>query len=174
MLADGGQLTQALLNLMINALQAVENRGRISVRASLVAEDSVELEVQDTGPGVPPDKLIALFEPYFTTKEEGSGLGLWIAQQIAVAHGGRLEAANAVTGGAIFRLRPTATTWSPRTAMASVREKCESTVRTLALVMTKSAGVTLLPARAGNPVANIAPSKTFRPNEAANKRMTRS
>ncbi len=105
LLADGVQLTQALLNLMINALQAVENRGRIAVRASLASEDSIEIEVQDSGPGVPSEKLAALFEPYFTTKEEGSGLGLWIAQQIAVAHGGRLEAANAATGGAIFRLR---------------------------------------------------------------------
>jgi two-component system sensor histidine kinase HydH len=101
--ADGVQLTQALLNLMINALQAVGRQGRICLRISL-ADQSVLIEVQDSGPGVPPEKLNSVFEPYFTTKEEGSGLGLWIAQQIAIAHGGTLEVSNAPEGGAIFRM----------------------------------------------------------------------
>jgi two-component system sensor histidine kinase HydH len=104
--ADGVQLTQALLNLVINALQAVDRRGRIEVFATRVAaEGAIVLEVHDSGPGVPPEKLASVFEPYFTTKEEGSGLGLWIAQQIAVAHGGGLELDNAPEGGAVFRLR---------------------------------------------------------------------
>jgi signal transduction histidine kinase len=104
--ADGVQLTQALLNLVINALQAVDRGGRIAVRAQSHGPDEFAvLEVQDSGPGVPPEKLAAVFEPYFTTKEEGSGLGLWIAQQIAVAHGGGLEVTNAPEGGAVFRLR---------------------------------------------------------------------
>jgi signal transduction histidine kinase len=104
--ADGGQLTQALLNLVINALQAMEGDGRILIRvAGAPSGDAIVLEVQDSGPGIAPDKQTAVFEPYFTTKEEGSGLGLWIAQQIAVAHGGALEASNAPEGGAVFRLR---------------------------------------------------------------------
>jgi two-component system, NtrC family, sensor histidine kinase HydH len=104
--ADGVQLTQALLNLVINALQAIKEQGRIEVRVlSQAQEQAVFIEVQDSGPGVPPEKLGAVFEPYFTTKEEGSGLGLWIAQQIAVAHAGTLEVANAAQGGAVFRLR---------------------------------------------------------------------
>jgi signal transduction histidine kinase len=104
--ADGVQLTQALLNLLINALQAVKQRGRIEVRVEMrSAERAIFIEVQDSGPGVPPEKLGAVFEPYFTTKEEGSGLGLWIAQQIATAHAGSLEVTNAPEGGAIFRLR---------------------------------------------------------------------
>ncbi|MFO1496870.1 MAG: ATP-binding protein [Verrucomicrobiota bacterium] len=70
-----------------------------------LAEDTLVIEVQDNGPGIPPEKLAAVFEPYFTTKEEGSGLGLWIAQQIAVAHGGALEVTNAPEGGALFRMR---------------------------------------------------------------------
>jgi two-component system sensor histidine kinase HydH len=106
LLADAVQLTQALLNLLINALQAVPRGGQIRVQAAApVTEPILLLEVQDTGPGVPAEKLAAVFEPYFTTKEEGSGLGLWIAQQIAVAHGGTLEVTNAATGGAVFRLR---------------------------------------------------------------------
>jgi C4-dicarboxylate-specific signal transduction histidine kinase len=75
---------------------------RVEMRS---AERAIFIEVQDSGPGVPPEKLGAVFEPYFTTKEEGSGLGLWIAQQIATAHAGSLEVTNAPEGGAIFRLR---------------------------------------------------------------------
>jgi signal transduction histidine kinase len=104
--ADGVQLTQALLNLVINALQAVNQHGRIEIRVLRRCEEhAVWIEVQDSGPGIPPEKLGAVFEPYFTTKEEGSGLGLWIAQQIAVAHSGSLEVTNAPQGGAIFCLR---------------------------------------------------------------------
>lgn len=104
--ADGAQLTQALLNLVINALQALESDGRILIRLHAPpAANAVVLDVQDSGPGIAPGKQVSVFEPYFTTKEEGSGLGLWIAQQIAVAHGGTLEATNAPEGGALFRLR---------------------------------------------------------------------
>lgn len=104
--ADGVQLTQALLNLLINALQAVDRQGHIELRVSrLPPEFNTVFEVQDDGPGVPSEELAAVFEPYFTTKEEGSGLGLWIAQQIAVAHRGSLQVNNAPAGGAIFRLQ---------------------------------------------------------------------
>jgi two-component system, NtrC family, sensor histidine kinase HydH len=105
LMADGPQLTQAMLNLVINALQAVGNRGRIEIHASKQPqEEFVAIDVKDNGAGVPPDKLSEVFEPYFTTKEEGSGLGLWIVQQIAAAHGGNLRAANAPGGGAVFTL----------------------------------------------------------------------
>jgi len=60
--------------------------------------------VQDNGPGIPANKLEEVFDPYFTTKPEGIGLGLWIARQIAVAHGGTLRTENAPVGGAIFTL----------------------------------------------------------------------
>jgi signal transduction histidine kinase len=105
LMADSAQLTQALLNLVINALQAIGNNGRIQLRATLLpAENQVAIEVRDSGQGVPPEHLAEVFEPYFTTKEEGSGLGLWIVQQIAVAHGGTLRVANAPGNGAIFTL----------------------------------------------------------------------
>jgi two-component system sensor histidine kinase HydH len=114
--ADGVQLTQALLNLLINALQAVARQGRIEVTVSRPPNEPqiILLEVRDTGPGIPAEKLTAVFEPYFTTKEEGSGLGLWIAQQIATAHAGTLQALNAPQGGAIFQMRlPIATEDTP-------------------------------------------------------------
>ena len=103
--ADPVRLTQALLNLLINALQAAERGGRVEVGAARSGSDeSITLSVRDTGPGIPPERLAAIFDPYFTTKTEGSGLGLWIAQQIAVAHGGRVQARNAPGGGAVFTL----------------------------------------------------------------------
>ncbi len=103
-LADPVRLTQALLNLVINALQAVERQGRIEIQAG-VAEGTLSVTVRDNGPGIPLEKLAAIFDPYFTTKPEGSGLGLWIAQQIVSAHGGQLRAQNAPTGGALFTVQ---------------------------------------------------------------------
>ena len=102
--ADADQLIQALLNLVINAFQAVEKRGRVELRAQQTG-DTLVIEVADSGPGVPPARLSAIFEPYYTTKPEGSGIGLWIAQQVVIAHGGMIQAANAPTGGAVFTIR---------------------------------------------------------------------
>jgi two-component system sensor histidine kinase HydH len=103
-MADAGQLTQALLNLLINALQAVERRGRI-VMGVEQANGVIIFQVRDSGPGVVAPNLTTIFEPYYTTKPDGTGLGLWIAQQIARAHGGDIVAANAPEGGAVFTLR---------------------------------------------------------------------
>jgi len=104
--ADPGQLTQALVNLVINAIQAVDRKGRVEIEARL--EEPREwlcLEVRDTGPGIDLTQHTAIFEPFFTTKAEGSGLGLWITQQIALAHGGTISATNLPAGGAVFTLR---------------------------------------------------------------------
>jgi signal transduction histidine kinase len=102
-MADPVRLTQALLNLAINAIQAVERKGRIEVSAAM-ADGMVCVIVSDNGPGIPPEKLASIFDPYFTTKAEGSGLGLWIAQQIVTAHGGALKAQNGPTGGALLTM----------------------------------------------------------------------
>lgn len=113
--ADAGQLKQALLNLVLNALQAVGQRGR--VRIAVRAEESrgsLAIEIADTGPGIEPARRQAIFEPFFTTKPAGSGLGLWIVQQIALAHGGSITVANADGGGARFTLSlPLAPSVSP-------------------------------------------------------------
>jgi signal transduction histidine kinase len=101
--ADPVRLTQALVNLVINAIQAVEHGGSIAVSASVVGEHLI-LEVSDTGPGIPESNLAAIFDPYYTTKKEGHGLGLWIAQQIVAAHSGTLLAKNRGEGGAAFAI----------------------------------------------------------------------
>jgi two-component system sensor histidine kinase HydH len=102
-MADPIRLTQALLNLVINAMQAVEQNGRIEVTAERVGA-AIAVTVQDSGPGIEPEKLALIFDPYFSTKSEGSGLGLWIAQQIVSAHRGTLQAGNAPGHGALFTM----------------------------------------------------------------------
>ena len=103
-LADRVQLTQALLNLVINAFQAIEGAGRVECSVEQVGE-ALAFHVRDSGPGVPPDKLLAIFEPYYSTKPDGTGLGLWIVQQIALAHAGDVKACNLSQGGALFTVR---------------------------------------------------------------------
>jgi signal transduction histidine kinase len=102
-LADRDQILQVLLNLVRNALEAMPGGGALSVRAARAA-DGVAFAVSDAGPGIAPEELARVFEPYFTTKAGGTGLGLAIAQRIAEEHGGRLEAASAPGRGATFTL----------------------------------------------------------------------
>jgi signal transduction histidine kinase len=112
-LADGVQpimgdrvhLQQVLLNLLMNAMDAVGTvpAGRRRVRLwSTQAAGDVRLAVQDNGPGIPADRLSAIFEPFYTTKSAGSGMGmgLAIARSIVDAHGGHIEAENNADGGA--------------------------------------------------------------------------
>ena len=103
--ADPAEIHQVVLNLLSNALAFTPRGGRVVVEAAADGGDAV-LRVRDTGPGIPPDALPRLFEPFFTTRgSEGTGLGLAVSHGIARAHGGSLEAANAPGGGALFTLR---------------------------------------------------------------------
>ncbi len=107
-LGDRIQLQQVILNLVVNAIDAMadmpsENR-IISIRTSRV-EDFAELSVSDRGSGIPEDKLKEVFEPFFTSKAEGMGMGLSIARTIIEAHHGLISARNQVHGGASFRIR---------------------------------------------------------------------
>lgn len=89
--ADIGQMRQLLLNLLVNALDAVPGGGIIRVEVAHAA-DWLELRVSDTGTGLPRDAGERIFEPFFSTKETGIGLGLPISRQIVEAHGGAIEA----------------------------------------------------------------------------------
>ncbi len=100
--ADAVQLSQALINLIINALQAVPATGCVRVRTRKVDVNKVALDVVDNGPGIAPAEQSKIFEPYFTTKTQGSGLGLWITQQIILAHGGTLTVESAPAKGSTF------------------------------------------------------------------------
>jgi two-component system nitrogen regulation sensor histidine kinase NtrY len=103
--ADPDLLEQAAINLIKNAIDAV--RGRPNARVSLsltLQEEQPMLSVADNGPGLPTDDPEGVFVPFFTTKAGGSGIGLAVARQIALGHGGRLEHRAAAPSGAIFQL----------------------------------------------------------------------
>lgn len=99
---DQQQISRALLNLVLNAFDAVGNGGRVSVSAASGREGFVELKVEDDGPGIAPEILDRVFNPFFTTKDHGTGLGLSIVHRIVEAHGGHVMAANRPEGGACF------------------------------------------------------------------------
>jgi signal transduction histidine kinase len=101
---DPGALEQLFLNLLLNAQQAVEAGGRVSV--SVRAEGAqAEVRIRDDGRGIAPDALARIFEPFYTTRADGTGLGLPIARRTAVAHGGRLELDSAPGAGTTARVR---------------------------------------------------------------------
>ena len=103
--ADENQLQQVLINLITNALQAQIEvpKPHISVRV-FVEKNRLHLAVSDRGPGIDPDKLDKIFVPFFTTKSDGSGIGLSLSRQIMYLHQGQLRAQNLAEGGALFTL----------------------------------------------------------------------
>lgn len=100
------QLQQVILNLVVNARDAIRQsqvaHGVITIRTRIDDVRWVRLSVIDNGPGVPPEKISEILQPFFTTKEGGTGMGLWIAQMIIEQHGGKLEVTNLSGGGACF------------------------------------------------------------------------
>ena len=89
-LLDRNQLKQALLNILKNSIESMPHGGNIYV-STFLRGDRVEITIKDEGVGIPHDKLYRIFEPYFTTKEKGSGLGLMITYRIIKAHGGDIK-----------------------------------------------------------------------------------
>jgi nitrogen fixation/metabolism regulation signal transduction histidine kinase len=104
--ADPELIEQALINLLKNAAEAVRGREGAAVRLGvrLTEAEQVALVVEDNGPGLPDEDPEAVFVPFFSTKPGGSGVGLTLARQIALGHGGRLEHSARDGGGAVFRL----------------------------------------------------------------------
>ncbi|ACL66954.1 multi-sensor signal transduction histidine kinase [Anaeromyxobacter dehalogenans 2CP-1] len=92
-IGNGNQLQQVVVNLLVNALQAMGDRGTVTVAVGPAAPGRLRLSVADTGPGVPEDAALRIFEPFFTTKPEGqgTGLGLSICYQIVEEHGGTIR-----------------------------------------------------------------------------------
>lgn len=104
---DPGQLKQAFLNLLTNALDAMPDGGRLTISAR-VAGEMLCVSFADTGVGVPADDSALIFEPFYTTKGEGTGLGLAITHTIITNHGGRIEVKSRRGRGATFEI------WLPR------------------------------------------------------------
>jgi signal transduction histidine kinase len=103
--ADQDQLQQLLLNLMLNSLDAMPQGGHVEVELRPPRDGFVELQVRDTGPGIPAHILPKLFETFVSSKETGVGLGVAVSKRIAEDHGGSLSAYNLPEGGACFVLR---------------------------------------------------------------------
>src|SRR5204862_8300434 len=102
--ADEQLLRQALFNLLLNAIQAVNGAGEIQIFAQKSNASEALLEVRDNGPGVPADRRTEIFKPYFTTQKTVTGLGLAVVQQIVLAHGWEIESLANTPKGAIFRI----------------------------------------------------------------------
>ena len=104
---DIGQIKQSLINLMKNSMQAMSTGGELMIKTG-EAGDGIWVSLTDTGCGIPQEQIKQIFEPYYTTKEKGSGLGLMIVQRIVRDHDGRLELTSHGSKGATFRI------WLPK------------------------------------------------------------
>ena len=102
-LGDATQLQQVLVNLVKNAVQAMTTGGTLTVQTG-ENPDGVWVSVADTGGGIPQEQINRIFEPFYTTKKKGSGLGLMIVQRIVRAHNGRIELDSHVGRGTTFRI----------------------------------------------------------------------
>jgi len=121
---DPDLLHQVFVNLVLNAVQALENAAparprTIILRGWSTPDEITHIEVADTGPGIPRAALPHLFEAFFTTKAKGTGLGLVVARSIVEELGGALEASNEPDGGAVFRI----TLPAERAATAAVADQ---------------------------------------------------
>jgi len=100
---DPGQIHQVVLNLLLNAIQATEPGGTVSVEFD-EDDETVAVTVADTGKGIPPEILSNIFRPFFTTKGEGTGLGLSLAKRIVEDHAGKIEVSSRVGQGSRFSI----------------------------------------------------------------------
>jgi two-component system NtrC family sensor kinase len=105
--ARADQLRQVFLNLIINAQQAIQGEGEIAVstfRYEHALQPSILIQVSDSGIGIPEDDLTRIFEPFYSTGKKGTGLGLWVTQDIVRQHGGRIEVSSEMGKGTVFSL----------------------------------------------------------------------
>jgi len=104
-LADFGQLRQAVVNVALNAIEAMGKRGTLTVSTRGSPDGAVEIVIADTGPGISPDNLAHVFEPFFTTKEKGTGLGLSVVYGILQRHQGSVDVQSEPGRGTCFTLK---------------------------------------------------------------------
>jgi signal transduction histidine kinase len=106
LMLDTRQIKQALINIIKNAMEAMENGGTLLVRTRVLPEtNETAVEIGDTGPGIPAKVMHNIFNPYYSTKPRGTGLGLPIANRIIKAHQGKIEIRNREPGGVLFMIK---------------------------------------------------------------------
>jgi signal transduction histidine kinase len=103
--ADPDQLAQVLGNLILNAVQAMPQDGRLDIQSLIPCPGWVAVSISDTGVGIPPENLHKLFEPLFTTKSKGIGLGLTLVKSLVEGHGGKVEVQSVEGRGSTFTVR---------------------------------------------------------------------
>jgi two-component system sensor histidine kinase HydH len=103
-LLDPDRMAQCLLNLYLNAIEAMPSGGALRIAVDRATDDSLVIEVRDTGAGIPTEHLSRIFDPYFTTKSSGTGLGLAIVHKIVEAHAGRIYVFSEAGQGTRFRI----------------------------------------------------------------------
>lgn len=101
--ADSEQMTQVLMNLLINAIQMLPNHGKVEVGITAL-QDTIQLTISDNGPGIPAGSQAQIFEPFFTQRAGGVGLGLAVVRQIVHAHQGEISYSPSQQGGAQFNI----------------------------------------------------------------------
>jgi signal transduction histidine kinase len=108
---DHELLKQMMLNLVFNAMKAMPSQGSLTIRTRNIRPKSgnarpgrLELQIQDTGIGIPPENLNRIFDPYFTTNQNGTGLGLSVVHQIVEKHSGRIQVSSEVNHGTTFTI----------------------------------------------------------------------
>jgi two-component system NtrC family sensor kinase len=106
LVGSADQLQQMLVALLVNAVEAMEGRGRLRVAVAPAGDAAVVIEVEDSGPGIPPEIRSEIFEPFYSTKEgeKGVGLGLAVVHGIVERHGGTIEVEAGAAGGTTFRI----------------------------------------------------------------------
>ena len=110
--ADFSQMQQVMVNLVVNAIEAMPEGGQLTINSSLGKSGWVQVEVTDTGIGIAPENISKLFSPFFTTKEQGKGVGLGLAVSYGIIeqHGGKIEVKSEVGKGSTFTVRLPAST----------------------------------------------------------------
>jgi two-component system NtrC family sensor kinase len=104
--ADAGQLRQAFVNIMLNGCEAMQSGGTLKLICRLATgAKAIEVSCTDTGIGIPPDQLAKIFDPFFSTKEMGTGLGLSVVYGIIERHGGTIDIRSDVGKGTTVSLR---------------------------------------------------------------------
>jgi signal transduction histidine kinase len=100
------QLSQVFANMFVNAAHAITNRGEIRIRTRH-SDEFIEITIEDTGEGIPPENISRIFDPFFTTKEvgKGTGLGMNVAYQIVRKHNGTIHVESTVGKGTCFTVR---------------------------------------------------------------------
>jgi signal transduction histidine kinase len=102
---DANQMEQVFVNLLLNAVEAIQERGKVTIRSHMGLDEKSEIvEIEDTGCGISPENVERIFEPFFSTKAHGTGLGLAVSFGIVQKHGGKIKVASRVGHGTKFTI----------------------------------------------------------------------